>query len=310
MTPTLTVRQAPPVAAELAAGLDRVSVSDDPDVEILTVGMNWDAATGDVTYTLEHLADAVLAANDDPHILSPRLRIGHFDPRFNEEPHTWDPFAYHGELRADGNPVFGKVANLGSSTTAPSSSATTSRCPTGSPTPPRPRSRHAARRTPGTSRRPRREDAGRQAVLVCDHVGRAARRGDARDHRPRRPRPSSHRRPGRCHRARPTGRDVNLKENRHARTGRGDGVRRRSRRELLERPRTRRHDVVVVPRAVARRRPGHRRRRRGSPLPRPVHHRRRRQRQLVGAGAGRPRLPRPAGRGVGCPPAPSPTAST
>lgn len=80
-----------------------------PDVELVTVGMNWPASTGPVTLTLEHLADAVRAAEEDPHVLYPRLKIGHTDERFNADADIpiYDPFHY-----PDGQPAFGKAANL------------------------------------------------------------------------------------------------------------------------------------------------------------------------------------------------------
>ncbi len=81
-------------------------------VEIAHVGLDWPASTGPTTLTFQHLADAARAANEDPHILPPRLKIGHTDPRFNEDPPVHDPFAYHGPLREDGNPVYGRVVNL------------------------------------------------------------------------------------------------------------------------------------------------------------------------------------------------------
>lgn len=77
-----------------------------PDVELLTVGMNWPASTGDVTFRFEHLRDAMVAANEDPHTVPPRLKIGHVDPRFadaNDPGHN--PFY-------DGEPAFGSVRNL------------------------------------------------------------------------------------------------------------------------------------------------------------------------------------------------------
>lgn len=80
-----------------------------PNVELVTAGMNWPASTGPVTLTLEHLADAVKAAMEDPHVLFPRLKIGHTDERFNPEDEipVYDPFHY-----PDGQPAFGKAANL------------------------------------------------------------------------------------------------------------------------------------------------------------------------------------------------------
>jgi hypothetical protein len=82
------------------------------DVEIAHVGMNWPASTGNVTLTLEHLADASAAAMEDPHILLPRLKIGHVDPRFNESPPVHDPFAYHGPLNRTETPSTAASANL------------------------------------------------------------------------------------------------------------------------------------------------------------------------------------------------------
>lgn len=77
-----------------------------PNVELVSVGMKWKAAAGELTFTFEHLADAMTAANDDPHIKVPRLKIGHTDPRFADENDPGhDPFY-------DGEPAFGKVENL------------------------------------------------------------------------------------------------------------------------------------------------------------------------------------------------------
>lgn len=104
--------RSPVVAAEAAAGVDDVAFVTIEAVEIAHVGMDWPAASGPVTLTFQHLADAVMAANDDPHILPPRLKLGHTDPRFNEDPAEYDPFNYHGPLREDGNPVYGRVVNL------------------------------------------------------------------------------------------------------------------------------------------------------------------------------------------------------
>lgn len=74
-----------------------------PAVELVTVGMRWPAMSGPVALTLEHLAD-MLAAFDDPHILPPRVKIGHYDPRFNAGP-DHDPF------NQDGAPALGRAAN-------------------------------------------------------------------------------------------------------------------------------------------------------------------------------------------------------
>lgn len=76
-------------------------------VELVTVGMEWPASTGPVTFTFEHLADAAAAANDDPHVVVPRLKLGH-ESEINGELNVIDPFAAIG----DAAPAFGKVTNL------------------------------------------------------------------------------------------------------------------------------------------------------------------------------------------------------
>jgi hypothetical protein len=78
-------------------------------VELVSAGIDWPAATGGpTTITMDHVADAVRAANDDPLILDPRVKLGHDDPRFNtaaELEHQWDP-------SWDGEPAFGRATNL------------------------------------------------------------------------------------------------------------------------------------------------------------------------------------------------------
>lgn len=80
-----------------------------PGVELIAAGIDWPAATGGpTTITMDHVADAVRAANDDPLILDPRVKLGHHDPRFNsaaELEHMWDP-------TWDGEPAFGRATNL------------------------------------------------------------------------------------------------------------------------------------------------------------------------------------------------------
>lgn len=74
-------------------------------VELCSVGMDWPSASGNVTLTMEHIADAAEAWND-PHIVPARLKIGHVDPRFadpNDPGH--DPYF-------DGEPSVGSVHNL------------------------------------------------------------------------------------------------------------------------------------------------------------------------------------------------------
>lgn len=63
-----------------------------PNVELFAVG-TWDASTGTTTITAEDLRSAI-AAQDDPAVPTPRLKIGHEENLFNEQP------------------CFGKVINL------------------------------------------------------------------------------------------------------------------------------------------------------------------------------------------------------
>lgn len=76
-------------------------------VEIISAGMEWPAMTGPVTITLEHIADAVRAANDDPLIQVPRVKLGHVSAVNGDHP-DWDPFA----AVADAEPAFGRIVNL------------------------------------------------------------------------------------------------------------------------------------------------------------------------------------------------------
>lgn len=76
-------------------------------VELMTAGMEWQASTGPVTITLEHIADAITACNDDPHIQPPRIKLGHTSPLNGDHPNH-DPFAAVG----DAEPAFGQFTNL------------------------------------------------------------------------------------------------------------------------------------------------------------------------------------------------------
>lgn len=49
---------------------------------LLEVGIEYPASTGPVTFTSEDLVSAV-AANGDPTVPRPRVKLGHSDPRFN-----------------------------------------------------------------------------------------------------------------------------------------------------------------------------------------------------------------------------------
>lgn len=72
-----------------AAKVELVTI---PDVELCDVG-TWNLSTGVTTFTAEDFVAAV-QAQDDPFIRTPKLKIGHTDPRF------------------DGEPCFGKITNL------------------------------------------------------------------------------------------------------------------------------------------------------------------------------------------------------
>jgi len=69
--------------------------------------MKWQSANGELTFTLDHIADAAAAAGD-PHIRPPRLKIGHGDPRFDDGVPDHDPFV----LLGDGEPAIGSVRNI------------------------------------------------------------------------------------------------------------------------------------------------------------------------------------------------------
>lgn len=71
-----------------------------PNVEILHAGIDYNLSTGPTTFTPEDLRDLVMAANEDPSIPSPRLKLGHIDPRFNDQ------------TVFDATPAFGMATNL------------------------------------------------------------------------------------------------------------------------------------------------------------------------------------------------------
>lgn len=75
----------------------------------MTVGMDWPASSGPLTLTLEHLVDAMVACNDDPHVRPPRVKLGHSrlqpDTDGLRELGDHDPFW-------DGEPAFGTARNM------------------------------------------------------------------------------------------------------------------------------------------------------------------------------------------------------
>jgi hypothetical protein len=70
------------------------------NVTIMEAGVQYTLSSGPATFTPEDLADAVVAANEDPSIPTPRLKLGHTDPRYNDD------------QQFDGNPAFGRASNL------------------------------------------------------------------------------------------------------------------------------------------------------------------------------------------------------
>lgn len=83
-----------------------------PDVELVSVGMQWPGSGGNnpdgsIALTLEHLVDMMVAANDDPLVRAPRVKFGHlrWQPDHPEGLGDHDPFW-------DGEPIFGTVHNL------------------------------------------------------------------------------------------------------------------------------------------------------------------------------------------------------
>lgn len=69
-----------------------------PNIPICATGIEYMLSTGPATFTEEDLIDAA-ASQEDPAIRSPRLGLGHIDPRFNNPQY-------------DGEPAFGKFSNL------------------------------------------------------------------------------------------------------------------------------------------------------------------------------------------------------
>lgn len=72
------------------------------NIPLAEVGEDWHASTGTVSITESDLRSAV-AALDDPAVRTPRLKLGHLDPRFT-------PDGDKGIF--DGTPALGKFVNL------------------------------------------------------------------------------------------------------------------------------------------------------------------------------------------------------
>jgi hypothetical protein len=81
--------------ASAASVLDTSHLAIVRDVEIMKTGIEYQLSTGKTTFTTAELAD-VVASQDDPAVVSPRIKIGHTDKRFN----------------GDGEPALGRATNL------------------------------------------------------------------------------------------------------------------------------------------------------------------------------------------------------
>lgn len=108
------------------AGADRSAFATIPGVELLDTG-SWEASTGPFTATIDDLRAAV-AAQDDPTLRAPVLKLGHTDPRFNGRMlRDWfmgagDQLGIPAEVMSalldmipmsfDGQPSVGRVKNL------------------------------------------------------------------------------------------------------------------------------------------------------------------------------------------------------
>lgn len=80
-----------------------------PDVELVTVGIEWPAASGPNTVTLEHLVDMMVAANHDPLVRRPRVKLGH--SRLQPDVDGLRGLGDHDPFW-DGAPAFGTVRDL------------------------------------------------------------------------------------------------------------------------------------------------------------------------------------------------------
>jgi hypothetical protein len=78
-------------------------------VELIGLGIGWPTAPESTDITLENLVDVVVAANDDPLIRPPRIKLGHARLQPGEQGFIdlgdFDPFW-------DGAPIFGTATNL------------------------------------------------------------------------------------------------------------------------------------------------------------------------------------------------------
>jgi hypothetical protein len=78
-------------------------------VELVAIGIEWPSATGDVTITLEHLVDMMVAGNDDPLVRPPRVKLGH--SRLQPDDDGLRELGDH-DPEWNGAPIFGTAQNL------------------------------------------------------------------------------------------------------------------------------------------------------------------------------------------------------
>lgn len=93
--------------------MDFVSYADEgyrfmEGVELMSVGMEWPASNGPYTATFDQLAAIVEAANNDPLVYDPRIKLGHQSPVNGDDAMPTDPFRPIG----DAEPAFGRIVNL------------------------------------------------------------------------------------------------------------------------------------------------------------------------------------------------------
>jgi hypothetical protein len=78
-------------------------------IEMLKTGVDYPLASGTMSFTIEDLA-AIKASQEDPAIQSPRLKIGHIDPRFDGEPALgkWTNLS----IQDEGNTLVGDIVGV------------------------------------------------------------------------------------------------------------------------------------------------------------------------------------------------------
>jgi hypothetical protein len=95
--------------AKAAAVLETSFMTVMRDVEMLKTGIDYPLASGKMTFTKEDLAD-IVGSQSDPAIQSPRLKIGHSDPRFDGEPALGKWINLH--LEDEGQTIVGDIVGV------------------------------------------------------------------------------------------------------------------------------------------------------------------------------------------------------